>query len=172
MRGRAVTLVVMAVAATAVVTTRSGGTAPHLIWNVSGSVPTGLYTVRPAHDLTVATLVVAYPPETLARWLAESRYLPRGVPLLKTVVALKGQAVCRRGLVITVDGRDMGMAREQDHAGRPLPVWDGCRVIHADEAFLMNRDEPSSLDGRYFGPIPVAAIAGRADPLWTSKEGY
>jgi type IV secretory pathway protease TraF len=29
----------------------------------------------------------------------------------------------------------------------------------------MNPDEPASLDGRYFGPIPIAAIAGRAEPL-------
>jgi type IV secretory pathway protease TraF len=30
----------------------------------------------------------------------------------------------------------------------------------------MNRDEAASLDGRYFGPIPVTAIVGRALPLW------
>lgn len=34
----------------------------------------------------------------------------------------------------------------------------------------MNPDEPASLDGRYFGPIPLAAIAGLAEPLWTSTE--
>jgi type IV secretory pathway protease TraF len=37
--------------------------------------------------------------------------------------------------------------------------------LHASEIFLMNPDEPASLDGRYFGPIPLAAIAGRAEPL-------
>ena len=31
----------------------------------------------------------------------------------------------------------------------------------------MNWDEPASLDGRYFGPIPLRAITGRAKPLWT-----
>jgi type IV secretory pathway protease TraF len=31
----------------------------------------------------------------------------------------------------------------------------------------MNTDEAASLDGRYFGPIPVTAIVGRAIPLWT-----
>jgi hypothetical protein len=31
----------------------------------------------------------------------------------------------------------------------------------------MNPNEPASLDGRYFGPLPIAAIAGLAEPLWT-----
>jgi hypothetical protein len=34
----------------------------------------------------------------------------------------------------------------------------------------MNPDEPALLDGRYFGPIPSATIAGLAEPLWTSAE--
>jgi len=43
----------------------------------------------------------------------------------------------------------------------------GCRAIAQDEVFLMNWDEPASFDGRYFGPIPLGAIVGRAKALWT-----
>jgi conjugative transfer signal peptidase TraF len=146
-------------------TTRSGAV-PRFVWNVSRSVPIGLYKVSPPHDLTIATLVVVYPPEPLATWLADGRYLPRGVPLLKPILAVAGQTVCRAGFVITVDGRQAGFARESDHSERLLPVWEGCRVIGADDVFLMNPDEPASLDGRYFGPVPISAIAGRAEPLW------
>src|SRR5205823_2533867 len=39
-----------------------------------------------------------------------------------------------------------------------------CHVVAKDEVFLMNWDEPASLDGRYFGPIAVASIVGRAEP--------
>jgi conjugative transfer signal peptidase TraF len=170
MTGRAVLLSATALAVMAIATTRKPGEAPRFVWNASGSVPTGLYRVRPAHDLAVATLVVAYPPEPLATWLAEGRYLPRGVPLLKPVLALPGQTVCRAGPVITVGERNVGAARDQDHSGRPLPVWQGCRAIGAGEVFLMNPDEPASLDGRYFGPLSIAAIAGLAEPLWTSAE--
>jgi conjugative transfer signal peptidase TraF len=154
----------------AVITARGPGATPRFVWNISGSAPTGLYRVRPAPRLTIATLAVAYPPEPLATWLADRRYLPQGVPLLKPVLALGGQTVCRTGSAITVDGRDVGAAQEHDHRGRPLPVWQGCRVIGGGEVFLMNLDEPASLDGRYFGPIPTSAIAGRAEPLWTSAE--
>jgi conjugative transfer signal peptidase TraF len=170
MTGRAATLTVMALAITAVMTTGGPGATPRFVWNASRSVPTGLYRVRPAPPLTVATLVVAYPPEPLATWLADGRYLPPGVPLLKPVLALRGQTVCRAGTAIMIDGRDVGAAQERDHSRRPLPVWEGCRVIGRDEVFLMNPAEPASLDGRYFGPIPVSTIAGRAEPLWTSAE--
>jgi conjugative transfer signal peptidase TraF len=160
----------MALAVMAVATARKPGETPRFVWNVSASVPTGLYRVRPARDLTVATLVVAYPPEPLAAWLADGGYLPIGVPLIKPVLALTGQTVCRIGPIITIDGRERGAARERDHSGRPLPVWQGCRVIGTGEVFLMNPDAPASLDGRYFGPIPIAAIAGLAEPLWTFAE--
>ncbi|WP_200146827.1 S26 family signal peptidase, partial [Novacetimonas hansenii] len=30
----------------------------------------------------------------------------------------------------------------------------------------MNTHEPRSLDGRYFGPLPVSSVIGRATPLW------
>jgi conjugative transfer signal peptidase TraF len=160
----------MAMAVMAVITARGPGATPRFVWNISGSTPTGLYRVRPEPHPAVSTLVVAYPPEPLAAWLAKGRYLPRGVPLLKPVLALEGQTVCRAGPLVTVDGHDVGIAREHDHSGRPLPVWKGCRVIGEDEVFLMNPDEPASLDGRYFGPIHVSAIAGRAEPLWTSAE--
>jgi type IV secretory pathway protease TraF len=35
----------------------------------------------------------------------------------------------------------------------------------------MNWDEPDSLDGRYFGPLPRDAIVARAVPIWTDEAG-
>ena len=35
----------------------------------------------------------------------------------------------------------------------------------------MNWQSADSLDGRYFGPLPVKSIIGRAVPLWTDEEG-
>ena len=144
--------------------------APRLIWNASASVPIGLYAVRPSGALHVDELLVVMPPEPLATFLDERHYLPKGVPLLKHVLALPGQTVCRFGRTITVDGAAVGMALDRDHLGRPLPVWDGCRVIAGGDVFLMNRQPGDSLDGRYFGPLPVTTIVGRADPLWTKEE--
>ena len=37
--------------------------------------------------------------------------------------------------------------------------------------FLLNSRVRDSLDGRYFGPLPAAAIIGRATPLYTDEDG-
>ena len=144
--------------------------APRLLWNASASVPIGLYAVRRALPLYVGELVVVTPPKPLAQFFAARRYLPLGVPLVKHVLALSGQTVCRTGRAITVDGTAMGDALERDRLGRALPNWRGCRVLEPGEVFLMNRTPPDSLDGRYFGPLPLTTIVGRADPIWTREE--
>jgi conjugative transfer signal peptidase TraF len=157
-------------AAALVVSTIGAQPATHYIWNASESVPAGLYLVRPTARLAVTQLVVVEPPERLATFLAEGGYLPRGVPMLKRVLALHDQTVCRDQLTITVDKIEVGEARERDSRGRPLPVWQGCHVIADGEVFLMNWQSADSLDGRYFGALPSSAIIGRAEPLWTSRE--
>ncbi len=144
--------------------------APKLIWNASASVPIGLYRVRPVGDLHVTELVVVRPPPPLANFLDERCYLPKSVPLLKRIQALPGQTVCRAGRTITVDATVMGKALERDRRGRPLPVWQGCRLIAEGQVFLMNRQSEDSLDGRYFGPLPATTIVGEAAPLWTDEE--
>jgi conjugative transfer signal peptidase TraF len=140
-----------------------------LIWNASASVPIGLYAVRPAGTLQGGELVVVTPPEPLAGFLAARGYLPMGVPLLKHVLALPGQVVCRSDRTVSVDGAAMGAALARDRRSRILPVWQGCRLLAAGEVFLMNRLSADSFDGRYFGPLPATSIAGRADPLWTEQ---
>jgi conjugative transfer signal peptidase TraF len=143
---------------------------PKLIWNASASVPTGLYAVHPAGALHVTELVVVQPPDALATFLDERHYLPRGVPMLKRVLALPGQSVCRTSRTITVDGVAMGDSLDRDRSGRPLPSWQGCQRIPDGDVFLMNWQSEDSLDGRYFGVLPITAIVGQADPLWTREE--
>jgi conjugative transfer signal peptidase TraF len=164
---RAATLTVMSIAIVAQGFSMGTKPAPRLLWNASASVPIGLYNVEPVDQLAVADLVVAMPPNSLATFLAQRDYVPLKVPLIKRILALPGQSVCRNDLAISVDGIEIGMALARDRQGRPLPVWQGCRAIAQDELFLMNWDEPASFDGRYFGPIPLRAIMGRAKPLWT-----
>jgi type IV secretory pathway protease TraF len=114
--------------------------------------------------------VAVQPPDLLAAFLDLNGYLPIGVPMLKRVLALPGQTVCRNGLTIAVDGIDEGKARERDGRGRTAPVWHGCRVIADGDVFVMNSQSADSLDGRYFVPLPSSAIVGRAVPVWTEEE--
>ncbi|RIK94142.1 MAG: S26 family signal peptidase [Proteobacteria bacterium] len=145
--------------------------APRLVWNASASVPVGLYEIGSATPLEVTDLVAVNAPEPLAAFLADRGYLPRGVPLLKRVAALPGQTVCRAGAAITVDGIALGNALDRDRLGRTLPIWKGCHQIGANELFLMNIGVLDSLDGRYFGPLAVTTVIGRATPLYTDEDG-
>lgn len=168
MSDRCLTLCTAVVAASLLLST-VGGTTPRYIWNASNSVPIGLYRVQLVMRLTVTELVAVQPPDLLAAFLDLNGYLPIGVPMLKRVLALSGQTVCRTGLTITVDGIDVGDARERDGRGRPLPSWSGCRVIADGDVFVMNWQSEDSLDGRYFGPLPTSAVIGRAVPVWTDE---
>jgi conjugative transfer signal peptidase TraF len=170
MNGRPATLLTTLGITVLVAYTIAAKPAANYIWNVSESVPTGLYRLRPAGKLVVTELVAVQPPESLAAFLDEGGYLPRGIPMLKRVLALPGQTVCRDRLTVTVDNIEMGTAREHDRRGRTLPVWQGCRVLAEGEIFLMNWQSADSLDGRYFGVLPASAIVGRAEPLWTDEE--
>ncbi|MFC0217563.1 S26 family signal peptidase [Pseudochelatococcus lubricantis] len=146
-------------------------TPTRLIWNATASAPIGIYTITPADRLEVPELVAINLLEPLADFMVERGYVGRDVPLLKRVLGLAGQRVCRIGRVITVDDVEMGEALERDRTGRDLPVWQGCRRIADDELFLMNWEVRDSLDSRYFGPIPASAVIGRALPLYTDEDG-
>ena len=159
-----------AVVATGLLLSTVGGTTPRYIWNASNSVPIGLYQVQSATKLTVTDLVAVQPPALLAAFLDLNGYLPIGLPMLKRVLALPGQTVCRNGLTIAVDGIDVGDAHERDGHGRPLPAWQGCHVIADGDVFVMNWQSADSLDGRYFGPLPASAVIGKAVPVWTDEE--
>ncbi|MCP3387710.1 S26 family signal peptidase [Bradyrhizobium sp. CCGB12] len=169
MTGRCGTIFTM-LGAIALLLSTIGEALPWYIWNASNSIPTGLYRLQPAGRLTVTELVAVQPPEPLATFLDLNGYLPVGVPMLKRVLALPGHTVCRETLTITVDGIEMGEARARDGRGRPLPSWQGCRVIGEGELFVMNWESADSLDSRYFGPIPASAVIGHAVPIWTDEE--
>jgi len=143
-----------------------------LIWNASASAPIGFYTIDFDGPFDVTDLVAVDAPEPLATFMAERGYLPKGVPLLKRILGVSGQTVCRSNLTVTVDGVEVGAALARDRAGRELPVWQGCRRIHTGEVFLMNWQVRDSLDGRYFGLTSTDQIIGRAVPLWTDEDGH
>jgi conjugative transfer signal peptidase TraF len=170
MTSRLMTLTATFGAAAALVTTIVLDPPPLYIWNSSASVPIGLYSLRSAMRFHVTELVAVQPPEPLATFLDLNGYLPLGIPMLKRVLALPGQTVCRIGLTISVDMIAMGEARDRDGRGRPLPKWQGCRVVGEGELFLMNWQSDDSLDGRYFGFLPASAVIGRAMPVWTWEQ--
>ena len=168
---RQTVLTLSAIAVSAIALTAMAAMPRRIIWNASASVPVGLYVVQDAGQSRVGDLLAAAPPPEIEAFLANGRYVPAGVPLIKHVAALPGQKICRIGNTITVDLRVVGHARKLDSKDRPLPYWQGCLTLASLQIFLMNTSVPDSLDGRYFGPFERNDIVGRAVPIWTDDAG-
>jgi conjugative transfer signal peptidase TraF len=139
---------------------------PRLVWNASASAPIGLYW-RVTGAPSRGDLVLAHAPLWARKLAAERRYLRFGVPILKRVAAVAGDAVCAAGDAILIDGTLVARRLAADPIGRPLPRWEGCETLGAGEFFLLMGDVPDSFDGRYFGLIQRHDIIGRLVPLWT-----
>ncbi|UJQ94135.1 S26 family signal peptidase [Mariluticola halotolerans] len=139
-----------------------------LVYNGSSSSRIGFYWIDEG-PIELGDFVLIYAPEN-ARELIETRhYLPPNVPLIKRVVGIGGDEICRHGRNISVNGIGMGVAKSEDLFGRPLPVWQGCRTLDAGRIFVLNF-HPDSFDGRYFGPIDRSLIIGRA--TWIGRLAF
>lgn len=138
---------------------------PHWVWNSSASMPLGLYRVTPGSRLLPDDLAVARPPDGVRTLAARRHYLPLGVPLIKDVVATRGQRVCAVGDRIMIDGIVAAIRRPADRLARPLPQWRGCQTLTGAQVFLLGRSA-DSFDGRYFGPTDAQDLVGRAVPVW------
>jgi type IV secretory pathway protease TraF len=68
------------------------------------------------------------------------------------------------------NGRHVATAQPIDGRGRPITSWSGCRTLGDGELFALDADVPTSLDGRYSGPLPLSSVIGRALPLWTRTQ--
>ena len=143
--------------------TSIGPARPLLVWNLSASVPIGLYAIgagAPQRDHYVLVRLPAAAAE-LAAWRG---YLPAGVALLKRVSAAEGDRVCRIGQHIVINGLAVARAAATDWSGRPMPVWRGCRRLRAGDLFLLGGG-PDSFDSRYFGAVSSRDVIGVATPL-------
>jgi len=140
------------------------------VYNASDSAPRGLYAVVPATQLKVGDYVVARLPENAAKLADARHYLPRSLPVLKLIAAMVGQQVCVRGGTVYIDQTAVARALQSDGRDRALDAWNHCRRLQRDEVFLLNPGHPASFDSRYFGPIDVTFVRGRAVPIWTTSR--
>ena len=138
-----------------------------VIYNPSVSAPQGWYALAEADHLQVGEHVLVRLPSAAAELAAQRRYLPMNIPLLKRIAATAPQQVCVRAGRVLIDGRLTAVQRAADSQGRLLPQWQECRRLRAGELFLLSETSDASFDSRYFGPITVDRVIGRARALWT-----
>lgn len=142
-----------------------------LIYNASASAPIGLYWLdnRPIER---GDYVLVRVPERVRNLVEERQYLPPDVPLLKRVVGMNGDRICRQSDEISVNGSVVAFAKRRDGQGREMPMWHGCHILTERSVFLL-QDHPQSFDGRYFGPVDRRLTISRATRLrfpWRNRE--
>jgi conjugative transfer signal peptidase TraF len=142
-------------------------TKPPVILNETPSMAEGAYLrVGNLADLKRGD-IIAMPMNGAARnYLAKKLGYPKETMLIKRVVGLSGDFVCRHDSVVTINKRTL-VAALSDRQGYPLPAWNGCRTLSINEVFLLG-DHPASFDSRYFGPVSRSELAGiyRAAITW------
>ena len=141
---------------------------PMLIWNGSTSSPLGLYAISRAGHPIVGDLIVAWAPPAARRLAARRKYLPLNVPIIKRVAAVQGDSVCAKRSLVLINGHPASLRQSSDRRGRPLPWWNGCKVLGKGELFLLSRHAPFAFDGRYFGMTQARQVVGKARLLWPS----
>lgn len=141
-----------------------------LRWNVTPSVPTGLYRQAPLQLQRGALVMACLDPQAPAVRLAIDRgYLPAGrcpgglAPVLKPIAALPGDLVAQGPGGLSVNGRSLPgtVARGADPQGRPLPLYARSYVVPGGSV-LLAVENPASFDGRYFGPVALDSVQSGA----------
>ena len=157
-------VVVLVLAAATGVIAAAGAVGSLFLWNLSSSLPRGLYRIDRTGTAARGAIVAFEPPSIAAALILERAYLPREAMLLKEVVALPGDHVCI-GKSFSVNGRAIGPVPTSDSSGRPLQPYRFCGAVPPGCAFVAT-PAPNSFDSRYFGPLPLRSLTP-ARPAWT-----
>jgi conjugative transfer signal peptidase TraF len=140
------------------------GTTTRLVWNASASVPPGLYRIEPGPVRHGDLALIRLPPRIAD--LADRRgYLPKSAYLIKFVIAVAGDRVCRFGARVFVNGAFRARPFTRDRQHRHMPAWHGCYRLASGQVFVLTND-PDSFDSRYFGPLSHQHIIGRGVRIW------
>ena len=88
------------------------------------------------------------------------------------MVAVAGDQVTVSAAGLTVNGQNLLQSAplSRDSAGRPIDAYAfGAYRVPAGMAWIVSGYSPNSFDSRYFGPVPVANIEGKATPVLVSR---
>jgi conjugative transfer signal peptidase TraF len=148
-----------------VVIAAAAAAARSFTWNLSPSMPRGLYLLECGKPPERGSIVIFPVPEAVRPLALARGYLPVGANLLKVVVALPGDASCVQEHSLIVNGRVLGPVLSRDSMGRPLMPARFCGELPAGTAFVAT-PTTLSFDSRYFGAVPLSTLTV-VRPLWT-----
>ena len=140
--------------------------APLVLYPVSTSLPTGPY-LRSFETVDIGKIVAFAVPDAARRYqMKRGENVPPDFLFMKPIVAGPGDLVCNSLAGLWVNGERLAATASHDQRGEPLPLWQGCQPLADDQYFMVSGHVPNSFDGRHFGPIEAADIAGVYRPLF------
>lgn len=138
---------------------------PLLIWNTTNSLPKGIYRIESGYAR--GDIVAFDIPLRILPLVRERGWIPDNDRLLKRIVAVAGDRICFREQVVFVNGDYFGERSLVDSLGRSMPQLSGCHTLNKKQVWVMLKNQPLSLDSRYFGAVDTATIYGKALPIFT-----
>jgi conjugative transfer signal peptidase TraF len=139
---------------------------PTFIITTSPSMPAGLYLIDYDIHLKRGDIVVFRLPPSLQREMNSRPWFQKGIRYLKTIGAIGGDAFCVTADRVTIRDKTSLPLFMEDSEGHPLPhLPTGCRTVPEHSFLPTSSYSPRSFDGRYYGPIDVRFIEGRATAL-------
>lgn len=148
-------------------------------WNMTPSMPIGLYRVQPIQGAVARGEVVTLCLEPEAAALGRERgYItggecPNNVELLvKTVVAIPGDEVkvSAEGLAVNDVPSPHTNPLPVDDLGRQMQaVPSGVYSVGRDQVWVIGDADPRSYDSRYYGAVHIDYLRGRAIPFFVNN---
>jgi len=146
--------------------------------NNTSSLPHGLYarTFTPFHIGSLAWFRVpenrpSVDSPSMKEYLSNyplwgEKFSKKRNGLLKPIVAMTEDIICRKNNVFNINDKDTETTIEEtDQNGNLLPFWSGCILLTTQQVAVLSHYSEDSLDSRLFGPIEsTKAIQYR--PLW------
>jgi conjugative transfer signal peptidase TraF len=153
-----------------------------LIYNPTSSVPTGLYQAYKTplkHGVIVSFCMPAS--SMLHEWKKRGYLLGEHkgtcengyVPFLKPIAALAGDRITLSSKGATVNGHLIPNSKPltKDEKHRPLtPYPFGTYTVQPGQVWLISHYIPNSMDGRYFGPLPISVINSPIRRIWPMSK--
>lgn len=133
-----------------------------ILFNVTPSLPRGIYLLLPARDIKRGDTVVFDVPLKLK----ECEYIPRYTKLLlKNVGALSNDKVQIKNNSLYINDINYGKIYMKDGQGVILPQLKENELQPKENEFLPLAPHQNSFDGRYYGVISLKKIKNKAKLL-------
>ncbi len=136
-------------------------------FNISDSIPFGLYFRISSDTLAVGDIVAYQPTDDVVAGMRQRGWIRDGQePLfLKYIGGLPGDTFSSSNHRFFINGKYIGDILDFDTKGNPLPQIQGSFQVPVQE-FLPLATNPEGFDGRYTGCVPIDRIVAKVVPVW------